>query len=369
LYDASGFRKVFVATLFSDRAVATQDWKLYQLFIDGEYWGAYNAIERYDANYIASHYGVSPDNVILLRDGTESVEGEVGSTWTELYSFATNNDLSNAANYAQICKMMDMQSYIDWLCSIIYTCDMDTSSRKNSFMWRTIEANYESPYADGKWRWMSYDNDMSTGVEDYAAYDIDSFAQVGPYLINNPLDSLFVALHENESFNEQFVLSFMDMANYNFAPERVAILAADAVRTYGTALVPSAVRWGLPDNITASVNEINNFFENRFDYITAGMKKHWHLSGSLVNVNLMTSGTGSGVVSLNTITDVLENGEWAGKYFTDYPIALSAEPNQESSFDHWELDGKYFSSSKNIIVNLSEDCSIIAVYNRSKAAK
>ena len=58
--------------------------------------------------------------------------------------------------------MIDIQSYIDYYAFEIYVANCDSISN-NYAMWRTRNVK-SSPYYDGKWRWILYDTDDSTGM-------------------------------------------------------------------------------------------------------------------------------------------------------------------------------------------------------------
>ena len=63
------FINQFLPSLVADRNMGTQDYVPCVVFIDGEYWGIYYMIERYDTDYLAGHYQVDDDNVTILKDG------------------------------------------------------------------------------------------------------------------------------------------------------------------------------------------------------------------------------------------------------------------------------------------------------------
>ena len=118
--------------------------------------------------------------------------------WNQVIDFATNHDLSSQENYDSICRMIDIQSYIDYSCFQIYVANCDSVSN-NFARWRSSRIS-ERPYEDGKWRWLLYDTDDSAGmVPSLTSYDIDSF--ISGHWANNPLgdkaDPLFSALMDN----------------------------------------------------------------------------------------------------------------------------------------------------------------------------
>lgn len=54
------------------------------MFLNGEYWGIYNIRERYNEEYINTHYGVSEENVWII-DGGHAKAG--GSAAQEAYDY------------------------------------------------------------------------------------------------------------------------------------------------------------------------------------------------------------------------------------------------------------------------------------------
>ena len=81
-------------------------------YINGEYWGIHNLRESYDQHYLATRYGLEPDNCDILiheesGDGVleiESVSGPTNSVadYQALINWVHTNDLRLATNYAQL---------------------------------------------------------------------------------------------------------------------------------------------------------------------------------------------------------------------------------------------------------------------------
>ncbi len=314
------FTSIQLQSLAKNRDVATQDYEAADVFLNGEFWTQSCLLGRYDEYYFEQSYGVSPDNIILIKDG-ELSKGEDDDIlfYYDLLSRAMHKDLSIEEEYQKLESKMDIQSYIDFLCANIYLCNMDVSETKNYCLWRVREPD-GTQYGDGRFRWMLYDMDCIDfaspayyGVERKAA--INSFNQKMEFTgtaINE--HTLYKGLKSNEKFCRQFVLTFMDMANVNFNYENVEKIFAG----FGTP----------PD-------KFGSFFARRFEYIVPDMAEEFSLSGTLEDVNLKVNDSKGGTILLNTVKPDLSDGSWTGKYFTDYPITVTAVPEDGYQFAGW----------------------------------
>ena len=88
--------------------------------------------------------------------------------------------MSDPELYKELLNQMDMQSFIDWMCTNIYIANTDTKPLGgNVFTWKSAVSG-EGEFQDGKWRWMLYDLDDSLGVgidSEAPSYLIDSFVE------------------------------------------------------------------------------------------------------------------------------------------------------------------------------------------------
>ena len=262
---------------------------------------------------------------MIIIKNNEDTEGPENSfeIYEELLTYLENTDFTDAENYAHLNQMIDMQSYIDYISANVYLCNMDISQVKNHVLWRTIE-NDGTQYGDTRWRWMIYDMDCLQWVDcQYYGVDesvaINSFNQVMQYTgyaMNE--HKIFAAVKENPDFRRQFVTSFLDMANVDFSLENCEKVLSEWNRS--------------PKKF------MNGFLENRFDYIVPYLAEEFELSGTLETVKLGVNDTAGGEILLNTTKPVLSDGEWTGKYYTDYPITVTAVPKEGYRFVGWNGD-------------------------------
>ena len=138
------------------------------LFLNGEFWGMYVITERFSNQFFSRHYNISKDEVLFNKDGEfdENTTQEIIDIFNfmDLYS---KKDLSNEVNYKEVCKVIDIDSFIEQYCTGIYIANTDWPDH-NYGIWKyngkpnAYKVN-DNLYCDGKWRFMAFDFDYSMG--------------------------------------------------------------------------------------------------------------------------------------------------------------------------------------------------------------
>lgn len=303
-------RDGFVQSLVDDRNVSTQDYQMVVVFLDGEYWETYLMMEKYTEEYIENHYNVDKDEVVIIKDD-ELDEGtfEDYVSYVELKKLVTSLDLTNPNHYKKVCDLIDISSLIDYYATHIYVNNYDFSYRKNSLIWKS-RTNNGVGYNDGKWRFMMYDMDMVAidralkdkhGNQELYDYTFNPFT--GRFLWATDLkNDIFINnLIKNNDFKEQFVVTFMDIANENFNPSRV--LKA------------------LEEEHKITSGDMVNFFTKRPTTIFNYLAEYANLKGGLNTLTLESNQD----ILLNTISPTLIDGKWKGQYFSDFELMLKGD--------------------------------------------
>lgn len=243
-----------------------------QVFLNGEYWGCYNLQDRLDESFIEARYGVSAENVNLIKN-FEAVSGLDSdlNQYMELESFAREQDLSDDVQYAQFCNMVDIDSLIDYYCAEIYFGNEDAYDN-NVALWRTRKAG-ASPYADGKWRFLLIDTDSSLWDP-----KVDAFVD-GHCRWYNPDSELFFSnLCKNSSFRKQFRERFLQLAENDFSYEKVAPIIDEFEQAYTKPMELSMRRFVDPvftkEKYLRNVQAVRDFYQNRGEYICGYLMQH-----------------------------------------------------------------------------------------------
>ena len=344
-----GFANSMVPYLVKDRDTVSQEAFPAVVFLNGEYWYHTYVQEKFSESFFEEKYGIEKDNVLMIKNSLSDT-WEDYELYSQVYSFSQENDLSDQENFEFFCNMIDLQSYIDFSCINAYLANVDYDINKNYIMWRSRQI-YDDEYQDGRWRWLIFD------MDDVAYQEIDSVTQENNWVKVNSFSkcgggvsfalnesALFKALCRNESFCEQFVITFMDLVNENFSVKSVEKVLE---------------QWG--EVITWN----DSFFLKRADYIVPYLAEEFQLTGSLEEVELTINDINGGKISLNTIVPTMENGVWKGQYYTDYPITVTAKASPGYQFVGWDGD---VTSTETVITTeiLEGGIQLNAVFEKTK---
>lgn len=365
------FRDKLNQSLVADRNMLTQGMKPCIVFINGEYWGQYEITEKIDEDFISAHYGVKKKDVCVVKNQSlDTGDDAAFEEWEMLRNWITSTDFSNESSYNELCEKIDMQSFMDYVSAEIYIDNVDWGSN-NTAMWKTVNTDPSNPYADGKWRFIMFDTEYSTNLYDQAKSSDNTFSQL--MKSDSFLGDLFNSAMKNDTFRQQFCQTFMDMANENFDSDKISRLIDQLSSAYHDTTIDTFNRFwaNWPGGFWAErqysqeVSAVKNFYNSRFSSITNSLKGFFGLNGYLANVTVKNDDA-MGSVTVNTLTPDFTDGSWSGKYYTDHPVSLSAEPKEGFEFVGWETsDGKNIDASK-ADISFNSDITITAVYKKSE---
>ena len=229
--DAYNLQDYIVQSAAAELNIATMDFIPCALFINGELWGVYHITEDYGADFIADHYGVQEDGVIMVKNYAieEGTEYQM-ELFSQTMSFLRSTDMTEAENYQRACELIDMESYIDYYALQTYVARHKDWPSSNFALWRT-ETVEASPCGDTRWRWMYFDvNSGALAGEDYNHWETDSIAYI------RSRDSTFNSLFKNRDFQTQYARRLLYLCDTAFDPAECAALIDEYVDTAGALL-------------------------------------------------------------------------------------------------------------------------------------
>lgn len=368
------FRDSINQSLVADRNMATQATSECIVFLDGEFWGIYQIMEKQNDSYLKSRYGINADNAVIIKNG-EADEGTDKDLqdWKELTQFCASNNMENDSNYAQVCEKLDIQSYIDYFAAQIYWNNTDWP-QNNFAVWRVSEPEADNQYADGKWRALLFDTEYSTGLYGMnTTADIDAIQRIQRE--DNAECKMFISLLKNKDFSEHFWLTMTDLINYNFSEDKTADAIYYYSDKYRDQILASMKRYssgnsmfgGSPESeYTSDVNSIINFYTRRPDTIINQMKRLSEYSGSELMNLTVNNDPDMGTLRVNTITLGKDDSRWEAKYLSKQTITLTAEPKKGKQFVSWDVSGIEITDEQMtdpvLVLPMSHDLNITAVY-------
>ncbi|MBL7899975.1 MAG: CotH kinase family protein [Crocinitomicaceae bacterium] len=357
------------------------------LFINGEYWGIHTIKERVDNYFIQNRYGLDDDEITII-DQEYDIQGS-GSTvdameMESLEDFIIANDMSLDENYAYVLEKIDVDNYIDYMCSEIFLSNVDWVY-SNVMIWRKtgpFDPSKEGAH-DGRFRWIFYDFDGAFGGDcSQAYYTVNT---LGAATITSgtfaSYTRFFRGLLDNLMFRKKFVNRMCDLMNSQYRKNRVVEKVWEIYNALTPSMTENVDRWRYPSTATTlytrqfetpSLTQWNlNFYyldifaKRRQRKVRDHMMMKWgYPDSSLVTVNV--NDPEMGMVQVNSIL-INENlagvnsipYPWDGYYMNTVELPLTAIPKPGYRFVEWQGTGI---TNQTITWNPDGDSTFIAVF-------
>ena len=310
-------------------------------YINGEYWGICGIRERHDEHYLASHYGLEPDEIAIVS-GMWNILDVVYGTSTDADDYlymvwlAISRDLSAASNFALIENRLDPANLAHFCAVQVYVGNMDLESNMDYWRKRTTGFVPDAQTGhDGRWRWMVYDMDSGFHLSSVTNNMLG-------YLINHQgtFGALFRKMLANDGFRYSFINTLADQMNSTFQPDRVSQMV-DALNAPLVSEFPkNSVRW--PGGILEG-EDFKAFAEQRPAYVRQHVVDQFSLAGT-AEITLAIGSEG-GRIKLNSLVidgDMVGHPDpenpypWTGTYFQGVPVRVTALPDSGYRFVGWQ---------------------------------
>ncbi len=208
------------------------------VFLEGEYWGVYAMVEKYDAQYFEDCFGIAKEDLQVVKNGEDGA-GTVGSAaaYAELIEWAKANDLRDAKNYHEFCDRVDIDSLIDWYCANIYMDNIDGFEYYNVLRWRST--NPDDGAENCKWHWALYDMDSSLRDVNRNNMTEDRSEEKPAYFHHELMQMLL----QNEDFKASFRERFTQMMDNSFDVDAIAEKYASIERKLAVPISESVCRF------------------------------------------------------------------------------------------------------------------------------
>lgn len=310
------------------------------VWLNGAYWGHYDLTERADEHFLAEHFGVEPDALDLIENGSEIPVGD-HRAYTQLIQQSLVRDPGDETAYAPVLAQLDLDNLLAWHVTEIYLDNSDWPTH-NTLLWRPRRP-------DGQWRWVLWDLDGTFDIlkQGFARPTLRIALGLEPeFAASYPATVFLPQLLRNPGFRDAFLNRFADALNSVFAPAHVL----ERINTFAAELEPELERhfarwrseatfyWPVHSNLAAwqaEVEHLRAFARERPATMRRQLVEHFGLAGTaelLVRVNDPARGR----VRVNSLRLPAGTREWSGLYFRGVPVEVEALPGPGAEFVGWE---------------------------------
>ena len=197
-YYRAMMRDEFAASMIRDymEEVLVQNYRPVSLFINDQYIGVYYIREKINDDFVAAHYGVSPESVTIINKMAGTETGSSGAEWRDLWKFIKNNDLTIQKNYDYVAQRISLDSVIDYYIVLAWSDNRDCGNVRV----------FKSTENDGKWRFIYFDVDLGFGLYKQGENKSTAKFLFGTYNPDGPqYNALIYKLLKNETFKDRFL--------------------------------------------------------------------------------------------------------------------------------------------------------------------
>ena len=283
----------YIARLDSLLHVETMAYKPVFVFINGEFWGIYNARERFDEKYFETTYGVPEEDLAVLEcpypipyikfeylvtHGTQQDADEFNA----LFQYAKKYDMADPEHYKYVCDRVDIDNLIDYFCAQIYLNCSDWPNN-NVKVWRNSNPNSISGQ-DTKWRFCVVDTDHGVGLNSNINTNLQGTVGEG-----SVIGTLIYGLMDNPEFREKFLMRYIWVTEVYYAPEASLPILEEIVDTVAPVMQLQLDRWKCTDGTATPydgakpswmyyINVIRDYMKERPAAAKKQLKNHYNLS-------------------------------------------------------------------------------------------
>lgn len=299
-------------------------------FINGEYFGHFSPREELDEFYLRNNFGCNPDSVVIIKSGAGDVTWEtceIGSMteYNNLYTYFTTHPMSNAANYAEVQTMIDVENWVDWMATQTFI-DNEEMPYNTRF--------FKSNEPEMRWQFILWDCGAGAQCE-------TCNTQAG--LMHNSYGGqtreviMFDDLLASPDFKKYYINRYADLMNYYFIYSKVQPLIEEDNAEISAEIPAQLAVWGFPTvaAYNSGVTELKGFYDNRSYFVRNDIQSYFSLAGQ-VSITLQANPPEAGYIKISTI--IPETLPWTGVYFNGNPVTVTAIANPGYTFEDWDAN-------------------------------
>lgn len=242
--------------------VPVQDYRPVTLYLNGKFWGVYFVREKVNEDFIAGHYNVPAEDVILQFGNGDDPE------YRSLIQYVRTHDLRVQEHYDYVAQRIDIDEFIDYHAAQMWTGNVDMGNIKY----------FKLP--DGKWTWILYDTDLALTMAEYNSVE-EQLNPAGTGASDLFSTDLIVGLMKNPQFREKFLRRLAWQAENIWNTPQIMERIAYLENMIRPDMERDIARWDESlDFWNAKLGYMRYVVENRGRFVYYHIRNHFHLTDS-----------------------------------------------------------------------------------------
>ena len=301
-------------------------------FINGEYMGVLNVREPNNKHFVYSNYGWDDDEIDQFEMSPDS--GYVQKCGTaEMFDYlvSLSQDAANSDTYAEICQLLDIDEYTNYMALELYL-GSDDWPKNNIKGFRHRDG--------GKFRFVLFDLDHAFNSDspismfmnrEYWTFDQLYPTSLGRIYAQIKFVTLFKNLLQNASFRRRFIAAYSIMGGSVYEATR----SAQIIEELAARVNPAMQLEGRSANSTA--NTLKSQLSRRLSVATSALKGYSTFGLERVTTQRVKLESNAPGARLTVNGQVVPTGRFDGNLFA--PVTLKAEALAGYAFEGWSSQG------------------------------
>ena len=322
------------------------------IYINGKYYAMANLREKFDEDHLKYKHNISEKSINVMSNLDEINYGS-SQTYYDTFNYILQNDMKIQSNFDVVSEGFDLLNMCDYAVLNLFSMNFDWP-QNNLKYWSSSEI-------DGKWRWVVWDMDWTTGM-DWATWptwgNVNKFYKTADSLPSiYQFSNLFIKLLENEKYKSYYLNRTCDLLNTTLEPSNTIPILDSLVAIISDDISRQKEKWGQSiDNWNTQIDRFNTFLQLRPHEFRMNLSNHYDLEG-YSKIDIKTIPENAGRIKISTLQ--LDSLPWSGYYLNNVPINVEVIPNPGYEFEYWSGD---LGVEKNISIALTDSTELTAYF-------
>ena len=308
-------------------------------FMNGVYFGIQNLREKASSDYMYSNYGLDDSEVTWIEATNTGIDTErdiaTDPGFTSLSNYLKNNDVTKPTIYSQICTMIDVDEFANYMMSEIFYGNYDWPNN-NVKMWKKT--------VGGKWRWIVNDTDFGFNLYNTSLQNHNTLTFAlgensesiigGSSTLPDWSTVILRRLILNDTFRNKFIDRYCIHLSTTFATSRVNSILDSVSSKIATEITYHKAKYGSSRDFASDIATMKTFSAARPDNMLGFLSARF-LSSAAVQTIALSANVAGASYKLNS--EPIIDSNVLLKYFNSRNVALEARQVTGYKFKQWEL--------------------------------